>query len=291
MATKYSLAPENIAEKGTLLSICVYVFIALFKIISGHLFNSIALSADGWNNFTDVLSSVAIYAGLKLAKMPADHEHQYGHWKVESIASLMSAFIMFFVGLQVLFNTINQLLYPVEKTLDPLTVTIGITASIIMLITYIINKRTAIKINSSGLMSVAKNNLSDAIASMVTALSVLASILFNQPLIDVFMAFVIVLVIFYTGYSILKESIFVLSDGFNTSELQPFKELILSHSQVKAIQSIKARKYGANIYVDVTILMDTHLTVKESHDVTEIIETQLKDLYNVAYTDIHVEPY
>ncbi|MDD0538542.1 cation transporter, partial [Shigella sonnei] len=64
------------------------------------------LQANGFNNVTDIMGNIAILIGLRLARIPADSDHVYGHWKIESIASLISSFIMFFVGFEVLRETV-----------------------------------------------------------------------------------------------------------------------------------------------------------------------------------------
>ncbi|MBS4750736.1 cation diffusion facilitator family transporter [Granulicatella sp. zg-ZJ] len=281
----------TLAERGTLISIIIYTVIASLKIILGTLFKSSALSADGWNNFTDVLSSVAVFFGIRLAKQPADEEHQYGHWKVEGISSLMSSFIMCFIGLQVLFSSFTSLVQQEEPNFDLSLAAIGIFASALMFATYFYNHRLANRIQSMGLKAVAQNNLADAFTSLSTAISIFFAVLFKWYWIDSIMAIFVSAFILNTAFSVFKESAFALSDGFDTEQLEPFRKLILSHPEIHDVRSIKARHYGANIYVDVTVLMNAHLTVKESHDVTETIEKELSEQFGVTFTDVHVEPY
>lgn len=281
----------KLAEKGTLISICIYTLIASLKLLIGHLFQSNAMSADGWNNFTDVLSSVVIFIGIFIAKQPADNEHQYGHWKIENIASLMSAFIMFFIGLQVLFSAISSLVNQQQLQPELSLIITGFIASTLMFITYFYNKTLATKIHSKSLLAVAKNNLSDALTSFITATSILLNYLLKLPVLDSIMALIVAIIILHTGFDIFKEHVFILSDGFNKEELHPIRETILSHQEIKAIRLLKARNYGSTIYVDVTVLMDPTLTVLQSHQVTEDIELELQQKFNVKYTDVHVEPY
>lgn len=281
----------KLAERGTLISIAIYTVIAITKLLVGYLFQSHALSADGWNNFTDVLSSIVIFIGLIIAKQPADNEHQYGHWKIENIASLMSAFFMFFIGLQVLLSAISSLIHHQGIQTDVSLVYTGFIASILMFITYFYNNRLAKKINSKSLLAVAKNNWSDASTSFVTAVAIYLNHLWHLPILDSLMAIVVACIILYTGFEIFKEHAFILSDGFNQSELEPIRQTILAHPEVKDIRLLKARNYGATIYVDVTVLMEPTLTVWHSHNVTEEIEQELHDRFNVKFTDVHVEPF
>ena len=60
---------------------------------------------------------------------------------------------------------------------------------------------------------------------------------------------------------------------------------------MKDIREIKARRYGSNTYIDLTVCMDEDLTVFKSHQITEFIEKELYDEFAISFIDIHVEPY
>ncbi|MBF0779881.1 MULTISPECIES: cation diffusion facilitator family transporter [unclassified Granulicatella] len=278
------------AEKGTLLSIVVYIILASSKIMIGTLCYSMALVADGWNNFTDILSSIAIFIGMRSSRIPADAEHQYGHWKIESIAGLISAFIMFIIGAQVLFSAVHALLLPNSQEFDSILVWTGLLSSGALALTCLYNYRLARITRSAGLRATAQNNRSDALASLVTGVSLFITKMTQLVWIDSLMAIIVSLIILQTAYSIFKDNAFILSDGFDNASLQDYRQVILAHSEVLDIRALKARHYGANIYVDVTVVMPANLTVKESHSVTEDIERELQQNYHVSFIDIHVEP-
>ncbi|EFS02402.1 cation efflux family protein, partial [Listeria seeligeri FSL S4-171] len=77
------------AEKAALLSIFAYVFLSILKIVTGHFGNSDALLADGLNNTTDIIASVALLIGLRISRIPPDADHSYGHRRTETISSLI----------------------------------------------------------------------------------------------------------------------------------------------------------------------------------------------------------
>lgn len=278
------------AEKGTLLSIAVYLIMASVKIMIGTFFASMALVADGWNNVTDILSSVAIFIGMRSSRVPADAEHQYGHWKIESIAGLISAFIMFMIGAQVLFSAVHALLIPQQQEFDNMLIWTGGLSSLVLGVTYWYNRRLAKQTHSAGLRATAQNNRSDALASFMTTLSLVLTRLTHYSWIDSLMAIVVALIILQTAFSVFKENAFILSDGFDNTHLQDYRQVILAHVEIVEVRSLKARYYGANIYVDVTVVMPADLTVKESHSVTEMIEKELFEQYRISFIDIHVEP-
>ena len=154
---------------------------------------------------------------------------------------------------------------------------------------YIFNHRLANRINSLGLAASAKDNLSDALTSFATAIAIFGSI-FGLYWLDGVMAVFVGIVIIKTAIDIFRESAFSLSDGFETNHLAEYRQAILDIPDVQQVTSIAARSYGANVYVDVTILLDAELTVLRSHEITEAVEDCLRTVFNVFETDVHVEP-
>lgn len=244
------------AELGALISIAAYILVSAMKLVVGNLANSEALRADGLNNFTDILASVAVLIGLRIAQKPADADHRYGHWKAENVASLVTSFIMLLVGMQVLYSSILSVINNKTEAPDITAAIVGIISAIVMYGVYFFNKRLSEEVKSPGLMA----------------------------------AIVVALLILKTAVDIFKESVFSLSDGFDQTQLNQYNEAISQIKQVQAVKSIKGRSYGANVYLDVTITMKPDLTVKESHDITDQIEKLLQNKFQIFETDIHVEP-
>lgn len=277
------------AEKGAILSIITYILLSSSKLIVGKLFFSQALFADGLNNFTDVLSSILVFIGLKISQKPADKNHPYGHWKFETLASLITSFMMCIIGLEVIRDAWNNFIYPVQEPPSLITAIIGGVSAVLMFGVYRYNNSLAIKINSLGLKAAAKDNLSDALTSLSTSIAILAAKL-SFTWLDGLMALVVGIMILKTAFDIFKESTFQLTDGFEPEEIKAYKPIILAHPEIKTIEEIKARRYGSNIYLDLTVCMDPNLTVWRSHEITEEIELELEEQFGITFVDIHIEP-
>ncbi|EOH92940.1 cation diffusion facilitator family transporter [Enterococcus villorum] len=277
------------AELGAIISIVAYIIVSILKLTVGNMANSEALRADGLNNFTDILASVAVLIGLRISRKPADNEHRYGHWKAENIASLVTSFIMLLVGLQVLYSAIMSIADKKMETPDMTAAVVGVLSAILMYGVYSFNKRLAAKVKSPGLLAAAKDNLSDAWTSIGTAVAVFAAS-FNLGWLDSLAAIVVGLLILKTAIDIFKESSFSLSDGFDQEKLDQYKQIIEEIPEVQSVKSIKGRTYGSNTYVDIMVTMNPNLTVKESHAVSDLIENTLFEKFQVLETDVHVEP-
>ncbi|MFZ2347449.1 cation diffusion facilitator family transporter [Lactococcus chungangensis] len=279
----------KLAERGALISIWAYVVLSILKLVIANTTHSESLQADGFNNITDILGNIAVLIGLKIARRPADDDHTYGHWKVESVASLITSFIMFAVGFFVLKDTITAIINNEHTPVDLSGSIVGIFSAIVMLIIYFYNRNLALKSKSSSLMSAAKDNLSDAVSSIATSIAIFASS-FNLTIIDRLMAVIITIFIFKTAYDIFAEAVFSLSDGFDETKISIYTAAIAKLPKVITVKFIRGRTYGSNIFLDVVVEMSPDLSVYESHEATEVIEKALKQDYDVFDVDVHVEP-
>lgn len=278
------------AEKGAIVSIFSYIFLSTVKIIIGKYTYSEALIADGWNNFTDILASFAIFIGLRLARRPPDDNHKYGHWKIETVSSMITSFIMLAIGLEVLISSVKTFFVPQKHTPEPLAAAISLGSALLMILVYIYNKSLAKKVKSGALMAAAKDNISDAWVSMGAALAIFTA-QFQMPWLDTLAAMIISAIILKTAIEIFLESAFSLSDGFPEEQLHIYQETVSKIPGVCGVGTIRGRTYGANIFLDIVLYMDPKLTVQQSHDITEQVEFLLKKEYDVFDIDIHVEPF
>jgi cation diffusion facilitator family transporter len=279
----------KIAERGARVSIIAYIALSLLKLGIGYLAQSKALSADGLNNTTDIIASVAVLVGLKISRKPADDDHAYGHFRAETIASLVASMIMLAVGIDVLYNAAHSVLFFKAEAPDLISAAVAILGAVVIYIVYRYNKRIAIKINSSGLMAAAKDNLSDAWVSIGTAVGIVAS-QFGLPWIDPLAAVIVGILIVRTGWEIFREASHNLTDGFDKERLDNITEAIKKVSGVKKVKEIRARVNGNNILIDVIVGVSPDLTVVEGHSISEDIEEDLRKEFNITEVIIHVEP-
>lgn len=279
----------KLAERGALLSIISYVILSGIKLAAGEHFRSEALKADAFNNISDIIGNIAVLIGLRMAQKPADTDHKFGHWKIEDFASLMTSFIMFVVGFQLLYSTIQKLVDHSPIEVDIAGAIVGIFSAFIMLAVYTYNQYLAKKVHSKGLEATAKDNLSDAVISIGTSIAIFSAA-FNLPIVDKIAAIIITLFILKTAYSIFMESFFTLTDGFDEELLRKYEQDILKLPKIISVKALRGRTYGANIYLDIVLEMNPDLSVYESHEITEQVEQLLTLKHGIFDVDIHVEP-
>ena len=259
----------KLGERGAIISITAYIFLAITKIAFAYASGSAALMADGLNNTTDILASVAVLIGLRISRKPPDKEHRYGHWKSETIASLVASFIMLVVGIQVLSDAVTSIFHGEKESPDIMAAYVGIFAALIMYFVYLYNKKLARKINSKAVMAAAKDNLSDAWVSIGTAIGIFGSQL-HMPWMDTLTAIIVGLLICKTAWDIFRQSSHELSDGFDEEKIHRYQEVITKVEGVKGIKEMRGRNYGNNEVIDAVILVDATINITGKIQMSEI---------------------
>ncbi|USK31929.1 cation diffusion facilitator family transporter [Bacillus sp. F19] len=282
-------ADLKLGERGAIISIIAYLCLSALKLMIGYTANSEALKADGLNNATDIVASIAVLLGLRLSQKPADQDHPYGHWKAETVASLVASFIMMAVGLQVLYGAVMSVFEGKQESPDLVSAWTGIFCAVIMYFVYRYNKKLGEKINSQAVIAAAKDNLSDAWVSIGIVVGIIGS-QFSLPWLDPLAAAVVGFLICKTAWDIFRDASHHLTDGFDEHEIQAFKETTLSLYGVKGVKEIKARNYGNNTVVDIVILVNSNLDIRDAHDISTKVENILMNEHNVYNVHVHVEP-
>ncbi|WHX48443.1 cation diffusion facilitator family transporter [Paenibacillus woosongensis] len=276
-------------ERGAWISISAYLVLSAFKLICGYLFASSALLADGFNNVTDIVASLAVLIGLRISQKPPDSDHAYGHMRAETIAALVASFIMAMVGIQVIYGSIRSLVAGTETEPDIRSAGVALICAAVMWLVYAYNRRLAKQINNQALMAAAKDNFSDALVSIGAAIGIIGA-QFGLPWLDTVAAFAVGLLICKTAWDIFRDSTHRLTDGFDESELGDLRSSISRIQGVEGIRDVKARVHGNHVLVDVVIEVDPLLTVMESHEISDRVEEQMRRIRNVMHVHVHVEP-
>lgn len=277
-------------EKGALLSIAAYVILSAVKLVVGILTGSAALFADGMNNATDIVASLAVLIGLRISRKPPDADHRYGHYRAETVAALVASFVMFAVGLQVLYQSITSFADRTTEAPDMIAAWTALVCAAAIYGVYMYNMRLAATINNAALRAAALDNRSDAFVGFGAFVGIVGA-QFGLPWLDPLAALLVGLIICRTAWGIFRDAAHSLTDGFDAAELKRIRRTIRETPGVRNIIDIRARIHGNNKLVDVTICVDGMLNVQESHDITELVEKRVYDAHRIMHIHIHIEPF
>lgn len=288
------LEEKKIAYKVSIISIVVNIALSIFKFLAGILSHSSAMVSDSIHSISDVVSTIIVIIGVKLSNKEADKEHPYGHEKIECIASLLLAIILFITGLSIgyqgIMNIINKtylnIFIPGILALIAAIVSIAIKEAM-----YWYTRYYAKKINSTALMADAWHHRSDALSSIGSFIGILASRI-GFPICDSVATIVICIFIVKASIDILMDAINRLIDkSCDTETIEKIKDTIMEDSNVINIDSIMTRLFGNKIYVDVEIELNRNLNLVDAHEIAEKVHEQVeKKVPTVKHCMVHVNP-
>jgi len=281
---------ESYGKLAGTLGIISNLLICLLKIGLGLFQNSIAIIADGINNLSDAASSLITIIGFKLASMPADEDHPYGHARIEYLTGMVVSMIIIFVGLQLLLTSFQKALHPAPVDFNRLTILILTFSVAVKIWQANFNKKTAKLINSVALAATAADSRND----VITTLAVLASLTFGYfsgIQVDGILGCLVALFILYSGIQFLRETSSPLLGEFPDENLvAAIREGILSHSEVFGIHDLVVHNYGpGKTFVSVHIEVDSRVNIMESHDLIDNIEKNLSEQLNIHLV-AHMDP-
>ena len=276
-------------EKGAWLSLVVYIVFAAAKIGFGLAAGSKALMADGMNNLSDIIVSVAVLIGIRIARKPPDDDPPYGHLRAETIAALVASVLMMGVAVDVLRGAVASLFGGEVQAPDWRAVWIALIGATGMYGVYVYNRNLAAKTNNAALMAAAMDNRADAFVSVGAAAGVLGA-QWGLPWLDPLAAIAVSVLIGKTAWDIFSRSAHALTDGFDDRQLERLRDSAGKAPGVRKIKDIRARAYGSRIMLDVIVEVDPHLNVVESHAISDDIEKRLKGKYNIMDVHVHIEP-
>ncbi len=265
--------------------------LSLGKILTGYIGKSSAMLADGVHTLSDVLSTMAVIFGLKMAKKPEDECHPYGHEKIEPVVSKLLAVLLFITAMGIGYSGLRTII--IGKYTEPGS--IAIIAAIVSILTkewmYRYTLKGAKKIESSALMADAWHHRSDALSSVGTLLGITGAKL-GLRILDPIAAIIVSILIVKVAIEIYLNAINQLIDKAADDEtLLKIKKEILRTKGVIRLDDLKTRVHASKIFVDIEIGVDSELSLKDSHNIAEQVHDNVETgCKGIKHCTVHVNP-
>lgn len=283
---------QRIANRVSVITIIENFILTVLKLLVGLYSHSTAVLSDAIHSASDVLSTIIVMVGVKLASKESDKDHQYGHERFECIAALILSLILFGTGLKIGVSAIQTILSGIYTT----NATIGFSALIITIISiitkelmYWYTRHYALKIDSNALMADAWHHRSDSLSSIGALIGVIGCML-GYPIMDSLASLVIFFFIAKAAYDIFKDAVDKLTDKSCDFEAE-ICECILENSSVIAIDLLQSRVFGNRVYLDLEIQLDGNCTLHEAHYVAQSIHDTIELQFpNVKHIMVHTNP-
>lgn len=276
-------------RKVLLITLCLNLLVSFAKIIYGLKVNSLAIYSDGFHSLFDGVSNIGGIIGIYLASRPPDREHPYGHRKYETIFAVFIGVLMGFTSLEILKGAYESLIKTKRPELDEKAFIILLFTIIINIFVFTYERKRGKQLKSEFLIADSSHTKIDI---FITSGIILAIIFIKSGfyILDSFAGLIIGALVAREAFIILKESTDILIDKalLDSSEIE---RLVTTCNDVQACEDIRTRGTAGQIFVDLKILVDSSISVKEGHDIAERVEEIIKKEFpDVVDVVVHIEP-
>jgi len=275
---------------GGIVGIIVNLILFTTKLIIGILLNSIAVTADAFNNLSDVASSIITILGFKLASKPADKEHPFGHGRLEYISGLIVSFSVMLVGFEFIKTSYARIVHPSKVIFNLIPFTLILISIIFKVWISRFNKTLGQAIKSSALEASSTDALTDVVSSSCVALSLLLSIWIDFP-IDGYIGMLVSFVIIYAGYSLIKDTLNpLLGEAPDLELVKGLQSKLLSYDYITGAHDLVIHNYGPGRCMgSVHAEVPCNISIVDIHEIIDKAEKEISEEFDIHIV-IHMDP-
>lgn len=282
------------ALRTSAVTMAANLLLSLGKLAAGLLAHSAAMISDAVHSASDVFSTLIVIVGVRLSGRAADREHPYGHERMECVAAIVLAFILFMTGLFIGWGGLRIVLRSDASALE----VPGLAALIAAIVSILVKegmfqytRRQALAVDSSALMADAWHHRSDALSS-VGALIGIAGARLGLPILDPLASLVICVFILKAALDIFRDAVDRMVDRSCDPETEAaIRGLALAHEGVVGVDRLTTRIFGSRIYVEMELAVDEGLSFPAAHTVAEEVHDAIEAAYpRIKHIMIHANP-
>ena len=285
---------QDVAVRVSLVSIIGNILLTAFKFFAGFAAHSTAMVSDAVHSASDVVSSLIVIVGVKLAQKNADSSHPYGHERFECVAAVILAAILFVVGGNIGLSALNSIIsgrYMENEAPGVLALIAAVVSIASKGLMFIYTRHYADAIRSTALKAEAWHHLSDALSS-VGALIGIGGAMLGAAVLEPVASIVICVMILKAAIDIFREAVDQMVDKSCDKETtEKIRSCILSQEGVMHIDVLQTRQFGNKIYVDTEISVHKHLSLEKGHSIAEAVHKELeRNFPEIKHVMVHVNP-
>ena len=291
--TKSETVRANYGHLGSMVGICANILLSVIKISVGLITSSLSIVADGFNNLSDMGSSVVTMIGFKLAGKPADRDHPFGHGRMEYISAFVISFLILLVGFELLKNSVSALVggkaAPDYSYISIAALIISIAVKLWM---FFFNRKIGKIIDSSALIATARDSLNDCVATGAILIAAIITKFVSLPFnLDAVMSIAVALFIIWSGFSSAKGTLDEILGGPPSKQLiKNISDMILSFEEFKGIHDLIVHNYGpGRQFASVHVEVPQNIDIVACHEKIDLCEKLVFEKLGVNLV-IHMDP-
>lgn len=289
-----SQSSKKIIMRVSNISIVVNVLLSAIKFVVGVIANSGAMISDAIHSVSDVFSTIIVMIGANAAAKDPDQEHPYGHDRMECIAAIVLAIVLFITGIGVGITGVKKIFggnYGDLAVPGALALVAAVISIVVKEGMFWYTRFYGKKVDSTALLADAWHHRSDALSSVGSFIGILGARL-GFPICDPLASVVICLFIVKAAYNICKEALDKMVDKSCDDETErKMSDLIKSQEGVISLDLLMTRMFGSKLYVDVEIGADVNTPLRDSHAIAENVHNAIEANFpKVKHCMVHVNP-
>jgi ferrous-iron efflux pump FieF len=282
----------RLTQSAALASVAVAAILLLMKAVALWQTHSVAVLGSLADTCLDLVASLVTLMGVRLAAMPADHEHRFGHGKAEALASLFQITLITMAALGLAWESIHRFLGGTHAVQAPAT-GIGVsTVAIVLSFALVLYQKRVIA--HTGSLAIGTDNLhyqSDFYLNLSVIVALVLDQYFHISGIDPLFGLGIAIWLAWNAWSSASEAVDHLMDKeWSLEERQHFLDVASRHPQLQGIHDMRTRTSGAHRFVQFHASVDPNMTIKQAHVVMDEIEAALMQEFPGVDVLIHPDP-
>jgi cation diffusion facilitator family transporter len=287
---------DRLKQNTARLSVLSNTSLVLMKFVIGFAIGSVSIISEAIHSSMDLIASVIAFFSVRKSAEPPDAAHSFGHGKFEDISGLIEALLIFVAAILIIYEAAKKLLRQTSVELQPEMIIFGIAVmGISALANWYVSHRLFIVAKESesiALESDAWHLRTDIYTSLGVFAGLILITLTGNPIFDPLVALCVAVVIMKAAWDLTKRSLTDLSDhSIPEKDEKRIKEIICEHSSIYAgFHDLKTRRSGPEIFIEFHLVVPGDISVAQSHDLTDHLESDLNTEYPRATITIHVEP-
>lgn len=282
----------------TLVGGVVNVLLLLFKFIAGILGHSAAMVADAVHSLSDFLTDIVVLIFVRISSKPKDKTHEYGHGKYETLAMTLIGVALFVVAIGIIYNGLTKIVSFVNGDTLKAPGMLALWAALLSVAlkegVYRYSMVKARELNSQAVEANAWHHRSDALSSVGTAVGIGGAIFLGQrwAVLDPVASVIVGVFIVKVSVDMLRKGIGDLMEhSLPDSVEEEILALVASLPGDVKPHDLRTRRLGNHYAIELHILMDGDISLRDAHDKASEVEDLLRDHYGEeTHVAVHVEP-
>ncbi len=284
--------PVSTLTKLAIGSIFLGLCVLALKVLAWWITGSVALYSDALESTVNIATAIAALIAIRVAAIPADATHPYGHHKAEFFSAVLEGVMIILAALLILQSAWASFLSPVTPKIPMTGVAINILATLLNMLWCRVLLTKGKLLKSPALIADGKHLLADVITSVGVATGIALAWATDIWILDPIMATVVALNILWSGWRVMRGSLSgLLDESVPEATLAQIRKIIATKADgaVEA-HDLRTRHAGAATFIDFHLVVEGHITVAAAHEICDRIEAALRAKIPDASITIHVEP-